>query len=80
MPDQTMMEVQHDDADSISLPTLLPELQLRVLGFLPRNEVATTARQLCKEAHLHFADKTVTTSALEGRRPSLPLAAVGVFA
>jgi hypothetical protein len=35
------------------------DLLLRVLGFLPRNEVATTARQLCKDAHLHFRDKTV---------------------
>ncbi len=62
MPDQYMDpegEQQHADVDGISLPALLPELLLRVLGFLPRNEVATTARQLCKAAHQHFRDNTV---------------------
>jgi hypothetical protein len=62
MPDQCidqMVERQHAEGDSISLPALLPELLLPVLGFLPRNEVATTARQLCKQARQHFRDKTV---------------------
>ncbi len=53
---QIAEEESHAPSGSSSLPQ---ELLLRVLGFLPRNEVATTARQLCKAAHQHFKDKNV---------------------